>query len=158
MKEKFAGIGKKLGRFRYPILILLLGLLLLALPGKTARTQPEAAEPTEPPGLTIQEARLESLLSQIKGAGQVRVMLSLQAGEQTQYQTDSDGTQESTVLYSAGSGSQRALVRQVSGPQYRGAVIVCQGADQAQVKLALVQAVASVTGLGADQITVVKMK
>lgn len=158
MKEKLTGIGKKLGRFRYPILILLLGLLLLALPGKAERTQPEVPEQTEPSALTIQEARLESLLSQIQGAGQVRVMLSLQTGEQTQYQTDTDGTAESTVLFSAGSGSQRALVRQVSGPQYRGAVIVCQGADQAQVKLALVQAVASVTGLGADQITVVKMK
>ncbi len=158
MKEKLTGIGKKLGRFRYPILILLLGLLLLALPGKTGRAQPEVPEQTEPSGLTLQEARLESLLSQIQGAGQVRVMLSLQTGEQTQYQTDTDGTEESTVLFSAGSGSQRALVRQVSGPQYRGAVIVCQGADQAQVKLALVQAVASVTGLGADQITVVKMK
>lgn len=162
MKEKLAGMGKKLGRFRYPILILLLGILLLALPGKTSRAQPEAPEQTESTGLTIQEARLESLLSQIQGAGQVRVLLSLQTGEQTQYQTDTrpqaDGTEESTVLYSAGSGSQRALVRQVSGPQYRGAVIVCQGADQPQVKLALVQAVASVTGLGADQITVVKMK
>lgn len=87
MKEKLAGMGKKLGRFRYPILILLLGILLLALPGKTSRAQPEAPEQTESTGLTIQEARLESLLSQIQGAGQVRVLLSLQTGEQTQYQT-----------------------------------------------------------------------
>ena len=38
------------------------------------------------------------------------------------------------------------------------AVIAAEGADDAAVKLDLVSAVSSLTGLGADDITVIKMK
>ena len=43
-------------------------------------------------------------------------------------------------------------------PVYKGAVVVCEGADHASVKLNIVQAVSSLTGLGSDKITVLKMK
>jgi len=49
-------------------------------------------------------------------------------------------------------------VQQVNPPTYLGAVIVCQGADSASVRLAIVSAVGSVTGLSTDKITVLKMK
>lgn len=112
---------------------------------------------------------MANLLSRIQGAGAVEVMLSLKSGEQIHYQTDTQlqtggSTEESlrqednTVLYGTGSGTQSALVQQVTAPTYQGAIVVCQGADDPGVKLALVQAVASVTGLGTDQITVVKMR
>lgn len=174
--DRLPGLVQKLGKFKYPVLILLLGLLLLLLPrqGKqeTAPVPVQAQETGSEAqtSLTIQEKRLSELLSRIQGAGAVEVMLSLKSGEQTRYQTDTQlqtgtgGTEESlrqedtTVLYAAGSGSQSALVQQVLAPTYQGAIVVCQGADDPVVKLALVQAVASVTGLGADQITVVKMR
>lgn len=119
--------------------------------------------------LAVEETRLANLLSRIQGAGAVEVMLSLKSGEQIHYQTDTQlqtggSTEESlrqednTVLYGTGSGTQSALVQQVTAPTYQGAIVVCQGADDPGVKLALVQAVASVTGLGTDQITVVKMR
>ena len=53
---------------------------------------------------------------------------------------------------------QTGLVQQVNPPTYLGAVIVCQGADSASVRLAIVEAVGSVTGLSTDKITVLKMK
>ena len=56
------------------------------------------------------------------------------------------------------SRTESGLVRQTLGPVYRGAVILCQGADDPTVKLAVVEAVRCVTGLGADQISVQKMK
>ena len=171
--NKLTRLTQKLGKFKYPVLILLLGVLLLLLPRQ--KQQPAAPEETTAPveaqcSLGVEETRLANLLSRIQGAGAVEVMLSLKSGEQVQYQTDtqrqtdSGGTEESlrqednTVLYATGSGSQSALVQQVTAPTYQGAIVVCQGADDPAVKLALVQAVASVTGLGADQITVVKMK
>ena len=43
-------------------------------------------------------------------------------------------------------------------PEYLGAVIVAEGADNAGVKLALTEAAASVTGLGPNRIKVIKMK
>ena len=62
------------------------------------------------------------------------------------------------VLYSTGSGAQGSLVRQRAAPSYRGAIILCQGADDPTVRYSLIQAVASITGLRTDRITVVKMK
>ena len=39
-----------------------------------------------------------------------------------------------------------------------GAVVVCQGADDPQVRLDVTTAIAAYTGLGSDKITVMKMK
>lgn len=39
-----------------------------------------------------------------------------------------------------------------------GAVIACQGADEARVKLCVINAVSAYTGLGSDKISVIKMK
>ena len=50
------------------------------------------------------------------------------------------------------------MVRQILSPEYLGAVVVCQGANDVQVRLAVVEAVSKVTGLGADKISVLKMK
>ena len=43
-------------------------------------------------------------------------------------------------------------------PQFQGALIVSEGADNAAVRWNIVSAVSSLTGLGTDKITVVKMK
>jgi len=39
-----------------------------------------------------------------------------------------------------------------------GALVVCDGAERASVRLAVTQAVSSLTGLGSNKIAVVKMK
>lgn len=105
---------------------------------------------------------LEEILSQIQGAGRVRVLLTQREGERTVYQTDEDSTssgiRSDTVLLNGSDRSQTGLVQQVNPPTYLGAVIVCQGADSASVRLAIVSAVGSVTGLSTDKITVLKMK
>ena len=54
--------------------------------------------------------------------------------------------------------TETGLVRQTLEPIYRGAVVLCDGADQSGVRLAIVNAVSSVTGLGADRICVLKRK
>ena len=54
-----------------------------------------------------------------------------------------------------GSGDAPVVTRTVY-PTYRGALVVCQGGDRADVKLAVTEAVAALTGLSADRITVAK--
>ena len=122
--------------------------------------QPESAPIVESaPSL---EERLEQLLGQIDGAGEVRVLLTEQAGRETLYQTDSqasgDSRSDDTVLVESADRQETGLVRQTVEPVYRGAVVLCQGADRPSVKLAVVEAVRCVTGLGADAISVLKMK
>ena len=155
--------GKELVRkYRYVLLVVLAGLFLMALPdGKNAKAAPEPAAAEAEPRQDLQTG-LEEILSQIQGAGRVRVLLTQREGERTVYQTDEDsassGVRSDTVLLNGSDRSQTGLVRQVNPPTYLGAVIVCQGADSASVRLAIVAAVGSVTGLSTDKITVLKMK
>ena len=76
----------------------------------------------------------------------------------TQKNGESSSTRQDTVLYTDDSRKEQGLVRQIIPPVYQGAVILCQGADSAQVRLSILQAVASATGLSTDKITVLKMK
>ena len=150
--------GKELVRkYRYVLLVVLAGLFLMALPdGKNAKAAPEPAAAETEPRQDLQ-TELEEILSQIQGAGRVRVLLTQREGERTVYQTDEDsassGVRSDTVLLNGSDRSQTGLVRQVNPPTY-----VCQGADSASVRLAIVSAVGSVTGLSTDKITVLKMK
>lgn len=154
-------INALLAKYKYPVLILLVGLGLMLLPsGKDVEIQDPPAE-TAPIAENL-EAELAAILSQIEGAGQVRVLLTEEAGREHLYQTDSDVRTDSrtddTVLVEDASNSETGLIRQTLEPKYRGAVILCQGADSPGVKLAIVEAVRCVTGLGADAISVLKMK
>ena len=93
-------------------------------------------------------------------------MLTLAAGEKTVYQTDQDqdhnensgSVQVETVILSDSNRNEYGLIQQILAPEYRGAVIVCEGADDPAVKYAIMEAVKNMTGLGFDRISVLKMK
>ena len=153
-------------RYRYALLVLLLGLGLMLIPGKNAEN-PEAPSQTVSAQEEAQslDEQLANTLSQIKGAGKVHVMLTLSAGAETIYQTDKDisegengSSRWDTVIITGADRAQSGLISQVNPPTYLGAIIVCEGADKASVRLAIVEAVSRVTGLGANQISVLEMK
>lgn len=161
-------------KYKYALLILLLGIALLLLPSgkKETKTQsePTKAAADDDAYAALTEQRLTEMLSKIQGAGRVEVMLTLRRGSRTQYQSDTqnseetsdDGTrrasEQKTVILSEGSAYDKAAVSAVDYPLFQGALVVSEGADTASVKLALMQAVSALTGLSSDQITVVKMK
>ena len=60
------------------------------------------------------------------------------------------------VTVNRGSGWQEALVTRQDYPVYQGAVVVCQGAGSSAVRLAVTEAVAALTGLSTEKITVVQ--
>jgi len=95
----------------------------------------------------------------------VSVMLTLRTGTSTVYQTDDAQTKgdsgtakQDTVIVTNADRAQTGLVQHILYPEYRGAIIVCQGADDVQVRLNIMEAVARITGLGMDKISVLKMK
>lgn len=120
---------------------------------------------TIPQKEALQE-QLSELLSQMEGAGKVQVLLTQATGEKTRYQTNDDNTsaehtqtnRTDTVILTDSSRNQVGLVSQVDPPTYLGAVVLCQGAENSAVKLAITQAVSNATGLGYHKITVLKMK
>ena len=74
--EKIAGLLKK---YKYPIILLCIGMILMGLPSFSGEKEPAAGEtaavPTSPePG--VQE-ELEQILKNIYGAGDVKVMLTI---------------------------------------------------------------------------------
>ena len=158
-----------LRKYRIPLLVFLLGIALALVPGKTEKTdapQTTTAAADTAFDLSATQRQLEALLSAIDGAGRVRLMLTLSSGEQIIYQTDSrtvtasgSTTQEKQTVFRQSGGSEKEpAVQSVVYPQYQGALVVCDGAERASVRLAVTQAVSSLTGLGSNKIAVVKMK
>lgn len=157
-RDKILNFAK---RYWYVLLVLVIGLGLMALPTEKQDRETTVSQPETQPQVLQQE--LEQILSQIRGAGKVKVLLTELTGSQIVYQTDQDQRGEDsrnikTVIITDKERNQNGLVHRVDPPVYLGAVIVCQGGDSAAVKLAIVEAVASVTGLSTDRITVLKMK
>ena len=99
-------IKTRIDKFKYPILILCLGLALMLIPSSNESK------------LTGDQADklLSYILSSADGVGEARVIVS-----------------------------------------EKGVVVVCSGADNAKVRLEIIEAVSAYTGFTSDRITVLKM-
>lgn len=147
-----------LQKYKYAAVILLIGLALMLIPAQGSGTEGSVETVKVEEKTADLESRLEELLGQISGAGQVKVLLTMETGDETVYQTDTQTDSADTVIVEDADRQESGLVRRVEAAVYRGAVVVCQGADQATVRLAIIEAVSCATGLRSDQISVVKMK
>lgn len=166
MERKLGHIKEFFYKNRAVALVVLLGVLLMLLPtGKTESKKPQQQAAVAQPRESL-EARLEQILSQVSGAGNVRVLLTQERGETSVYQLDlqevTDGDRreirQDTVTVTGSDRQQEGLLTQVEAPRYRGAVVVCQGGDNPTVRLSVVEAVSGATGLPSNRITVLKMK
>ena len=165
IKEAGGKLTALFKKYRWPLLVIALGILLMAWPAGDRDTaevpQIQATQPMEDP-----QQELAQILAQIRGVGKVQVLLTIKCGESVKYQTDEDivssdsgsTVRKETVIITDSDRNQQASVVQTLPPEYLGAVIVCQGAEDAAVRLAVVEAVSKATGLGADRISVLKMK
>ena len=175
MKDKKAALiqGKKiveqLGRYKYMLLVILVGTILLLLP--TASEEKKALEITsvqaeEDFSVEALEEKLADTLSEIDGAGQVRVMLTVESGMKRIFAQDGSLEQDGntmqretqTVVISSGSGTQETVLVQQVYPAFQGALVVAAGGGDPAVRLKLTEAVAALTGLGADKISICKGK
>lgn len=156
-----------LGKYKLVLLLVVAGVVLLAWPtGSSAKAQTDQKSAStvageEPFSVEELEERLAQAISRIQGAGTCTVLLSLDQGVERVLATDrveersgDESTQEeTTVVYSGEDGEEVALVTQYY-PSFRGALVVCAGGDDPQVRLSVTQAVSALTGLGSDRITV----
>lgn len=155
----------KLKRYRFPALILALGLLLLLLPSGHKQETEELPEITASESFDLEQftSEAEELLSKLQGAGEVQILFSLENDGQRAYLADisesqngeSSQSSQQTVLPSGSSG-EAPVVMSRSYPKFRGAVVLCSG-EGAALTLRVKQALSSLTGLGMDKISVLKM-
>lgn len=166
MKGKWIEAAQKwreaLKKYQYVLLIIAVGAVLLLLPAG-GRDSPEGEAPAREEGsafdLEAFENKLERTLSQIEGAGEAKVVLTLDGGSRQVLARNQDrdgegGGSNTVVTVGKGSGQQEAVPIQTVAPQFRGALVVCPGGGSAQVRLKLIEAVSVVTGLGSDRIAV----
>ncbi|MDR2687195.1 MAG: hypothetical protein LBB75_05535 [Oscillospiraceae bacterium] len=118
------------------------------------------------------EERLSGIIGAIAGAGETRVMLTLECGSEPIYavqgKTDSkysysdSGSEESLsankeyVVIGSGAGEQ-GLVLKMMEPQVRGVAVICRGGDDLIVRQAIVEAVTAVLGVGSNKVSVAKL-
>ena len=148
--------------YRYVMLVGAVGLLLLCWP---QRTQSEyAAQPViggeEVFSLEELEGRLSAILSKIEGAGNVSVVLTVKRGMERvlaqNMEQSEDRRSSETVRLRKGSGEEEAVLLVQKYPEFQGALVVCEGGDDPQIRLQITQAVSALTGLGTARISVCK--
>lgn len=147
---------KGLPKNKYALLVLAVGIILVLLPtgGGNAKKTASTKEIEVPSfSLTEEEARLQRQLSKLKGAGRVSVLLSVVGSASRELAQGEEGA----LVLSEGSGEDVVELYYVN-PQYIGAVVLCDGADSAQVRLAVTEAVCAFTGLSSGQVRVMQME
>ena len=154
-------------KYKYAVVVLMIGLVLLLMPGKQSKQTETVKDPAAIAGQkTFSEYSLAQILQSVEGAGKVKVLLSMGTGEETVYQTDTEASSSGdsseqtikTVIVTDSQRSESGLIRQINPAAYKGAIVVCQGANSPAVRLAVTQAVSKITGLGTDSICVLKMQ
>lgn len=155
-------------KYKYIVLIALVGVVLLLWPSGDAAAPEKPPAETDSPAETSEtlQREMEEVLSKISGVGEVRLLLTMESDGERQLARDISvsyrGSYDAPEDYSRSSETVKAdgedgiVVTTRRYATYRGALVVCQGADRAEVRLAVTQAVMALTGLSADRVTVAK--
>lgn len=103
------------------------------------------------------EARVRDICQSVKGAGNVKVFISLKGGYRTVYaydsQSGSSGYKNEIVM--SGSGSDKtAVVTAYENPQVAGVGIVCEGGGDADVRKQMISLVAAALDISTNKIFV----
>ena len=113
------------------------------------------------------ESKLEGVLSQIKGAGNVKVMLSVEGSPELVYALDSDTKVSTNNNSSTTTNSSSPIIVQTNGnsspliltenlPIVKGVIVVSSGASDIGIKLDILSAVSTLLDISTDKISVLK--
>ena len=171
--KRLKDVFQKEKRVRILAIIGALGILLLCLSEFLPKAKKAEAK-TEPASSAAQfqketEQRLRETLSKVQGAGRVEVMVTLASSDERVYAADEksdvktgrDSTQQSRdaqyVMIDGQNGDEGMLVK-TNTPQVLGVIVVCDGGDSPSVKNQITNALCGALGIGANRVSVLKMK
>ncbi len=158
------------------VLLLVTGVILLIASEISPEEKSVAAEP-ESSGVQVcgdeyikqLEERLVSIISSVYGAGETRVMVTLESGSEDVYlhnydygeNNGSDGKnsferKDEYVIVDGSSGEQGIVVRQ-SEPKIRGVAVVCEGGGNQSVKQQITETVTALLDISSARVSVAKM-
>lgn len=156
-------------------LILLLGVLLMILSGTTKKESGKKVETESKNSFRqteytdVLERRLEKALQSVRGAGKVSVMITLADSGQNIYAQDeqaekklsgssdssvSNSSENAFVLKNDSGGGQSPILIRNDLPKISGVLVTAEGADNAEVKSNLLNAVKAVLDVKAHRVQV----
>lgn len=166
--ERTAKAMKKSGKLGVAIVAVLVGVLLLFVGNRAVKNQ-ASDTPDEPPVTerTVEEYRTDlegraaSLCAEVRGVGNVRVLIMLEGGYEYVYAYDRKVTSsgESTSYITVGSGDGESLVYITErAPSILGIGVVCTGGGDATVKREVTALLSATFGIGSNKIYVTEHK
>lgn len=158
------------------VLLLVSGIIALLLSELTGGDEPvsaamsttSAAVDTAEYARELEE-RLTSIISAIDGAGETRVMVTLESGSEEVYlnnfdygeNVDSSGKnsfeRKDEYVIVDGSSGQEGIVIRITEPKVRGVAVVCKGAGSETVRVQIVEAVTALLDISSARVSVAKM-
>ncbi len=122
--------------------------------------------------------QLEGILSKIQGVGEVKVFVNYSESSEviamynettktsnTEENDTSGGTRkiqetdsQKDIIYQEENGEKMPITQKVVQPKVEGAIITAKGANNAEIKTNIIQAVEAVTGLATHKIQVFEMR
>lgn len=149
-------------------------VLVLLLAGNGSETEDECYYATDSSQFSAQyikstEKELASIIRRIEGAGEVKVMLTLESCYENvyakSYETDEQNDKEMQekrfneeyVIVKNGSGVEQCLVIKVFEPKVKGVAVICQGGDNVGVRKAITETVCALFDISSASVSVTKM-
>ena len=105
------------------------------------------------------EQKLAEILSNVKGVGEVRVMIEYSEGKESIIAENrkSENTQNKNESEIAFSNNNPVVLKEIY-PKVKGVIVVAQGGDNVEIKNQIISAVMSLLDLDANKIEVLTMK
>lgn len=170
--------GEWIGRLRsdkgrkWLLILGAIGIALLAIP----EWLPESSAPTSNTAaqefVAETEKRLGEILSGMEGAGECRIMITLENGVEYVYATqqksgsdrqegndkvvERDDTEETVIVIDSEKGKEGLLVTEIQ-PTVKGVVVVCEGGDRPEIQARIVEAVTVALNISSKRVCVTKL-
>lgn len=141
------------------VIILIIGIVFMTV----LSDKPQQKSSSVNDNVQLQEEKLESILSEISGAGKVEVMITYYGSSEKDIAYETKTSTSGSDKNSSGSEDKKAVISggepvvvQEKYPRVKGVIVVAQGADSIEVKRALTDAVTAATGAVACNVCVYK--
>jgi len=153
---------------KYIAIIFIIGIALVALPKSEAPKKKETENVIVDSYKERTETELEEIISKIKGAGRVSVMVMLSdsgnifyaVNESVSTEEDQDAkhksTEKSYVLKNGGSNTEEPLITKQITPEISGVLICASGAKIPEVKNNIINAASALLGIKSHRIEVLE--
>ena len=184
-KEWLKEFLSKDGQRKTVVFLGLAGIALIFMSGffksnhKKETVQTEAKVHTTDQYTEKLEQNLESIISGIQGAGQAKVLVTLESGKETVYATEekknkeasedkadgsttrkkeSDDSEKKYITIKDSEGTEHALAVTEIEPKVKGVVVICSGGDNSLVRQRIIDAVTTALNVTSNRVCVTKSK